>query len=228
MKMFAYTLLFAVCSMGIVAQVNSQECLTATQDACRPNINKQSTTNTESSCNSRYGAIGHLEDDLNKFALTHIIKNFEYLLMSTHFANYDMNREGFHKLFRGYADSKWEKSIELMKHISKRGGKVNMKASIPATTANYELYEIESLAKALDMEKSIMNDAYYIHERAIRKLEHSHDPEISHYIEEEFVEKSADTIRELSGHVSDLSKMLGESQDNALSLYLFDDYLKNL
>jgi len=214
--------------MGIVAQVNSQECLTATQDTCRPNINKQSNINQEATCNSRYGAIGHLEEDLNKFALTHIIKSFEYLLMSTHFANYDMNREGFHKLFRAYADSKWENSLGLIKHISKRGGKVNLKAPIAASSANYELYEIESLAKALDMEKSLMAEAYNIHERAIRKLDHSHDPEISHYIEEEFVEKSADKIRELSGHVADLSKMLGESQDNALSLYLFDDYLKNL
>lgn len=184
--------------------------------------------NQESACNSRYGAIGHLEEDLNSFALNHIIKSFEYLLMSTHFANYDMNREGFHKLFRGLSDSKWESSFDLIKHITKRGGKVNLKAPITSPSANYELYEIESLAKALDMEKSLMGEAYNIHERSIRKLEQSHDPEISHYIEEEFVEKNAEKIRELSGHIADLSKMLGESQDNALSLYLFDDYLKNL
>lgn len=39
--MFANALLMIALCMGIVAQVSSQECLTGTQDFCRPNINKQ-------------------------------------------------------------------------------------------------------------------------------------------------------------------------------------------
>ncbi|KAL3276455.1 hypothetical protein HHI36_011836 [Cryptolaemus montrouzieri] len=226
MKMNSSTL-FVVCLLGIIANVNAKECRATIQDACRPYINKQSNPLLESTCNARYGAIGHLEPDLVKYATSHLVKSFEYLLMSTHFGNYDMNREGFEKLFRGYSDSKWADTIELIKHITKRGGKMNF-SPISTSADNYELYEIESLAKALDMEKSSMNDAYLIHERAIRKIDSSHDPEISHYIEEEFVEKEAGTIRELTGYITELSQMLAESEDNGLALHFFDDYLKGL
>ncbi|KAK9874926.1 hypothetical protein WA026_005741 [Henosepilachna vigintioctopunctata] len=224
-------ILFAVCLLGITYQVNCQDCLSGIQNACRPNINKQSVSALVPTCDARYGAIDHLEHELVSYAGSHIIKSFEYLLLSTHFANYDMNRPGFHKLFRDYSDSKWSDGIELIKHITKRGGKMNFQpaqSSSPEDRNGYQLHEIQSLAKALDLEKSLMTDAFKIHERAVRRTDSSHDPEISHYIEEEFVEKQADNIRKLSGHITELSQMLAESDDNALSLYLFDDYLKGL
>ncbi|KAK9869120.1 hypothetical protein WA026_002878 [Henosepilachna vigintioctopunctata] len=158
---------------------------------------------------------------------SHIIKSFEYLLLSTHFANYDMNRPGFHKLFRDYSDSKWSDGNEFIKHITKRGGKMNFQpaqSSFPEIRNGYQLHEIQSLAEALDLEKSLRDD-FTIHERYVRRTDSSHYPEISYYIEEEFVEKQADNIRQLSGHITELSQMLAESDDDALSLYLFDDYL---
>lgn len=48
--------------------------------------------------------------------------------------------------------------------------------------------------------------------------------QLSHYFEEEFIEKHADTIRNLAGHTSDLKSLL-KASDASLSVFLFDEYL---
>lgn len=179
-------------------------------------------------CNSKYGAIDTALVKLQEFVNSHISRSFEYLLMSTHFANYDKNRAGFEKLFRKLSDSTWDDAIELIKYISKRGGSMNFnqrKADLTDKTPNYEMYELESLAKALDTQKSLAKDAFNIHEEVTRRHANTHDPEMSSYIEEKFAHKQANTIRELSGHASDLSKLLSDN-DYSLSMFLFDEYLQ--
>lgn len=180
------------------------------------------------SCNASYGAIRGAERDLQVYANAHVTRSFEYLLMATHFGNYEKNREGFQKLFTGLSDNKWEKAIELIKYITKRGGKMdfaNVKdEKVGADTANLELYELQSLSKALDIEKQLATEAHRIHGEVTRRNDKYHDPEISSYLEEEFVHEQADIIRKLSGYTTDLSKMLS-GKDRSLSLYMFCDYL---
>lgn len=50
--------------------------------------------------------------------------------------------------------------------------------------------------------------------------------QISHYIEEEFIESQAGTIRKLAGHVNDLKHLMHGSNDASLALYMFDEYLQ--
>lgn len=179
-------------------------------------------------CNSKYGAIDTALVKLQEYVNSHISRSFEYLLMSTHFANYDKNRAGFEQLFRKLSDSTWDDAINLIKYISKRGGSMNFnqrKVDLTEKTPNYEMYELESLAKALDAQKSLAKDAFNIHEEVTRRHANTHDPEMSSYIEEKFAHKHADTIRELSGHAADLSKLLSDN-DYSLSMYLFDEYLQ--
>lgn len=151
------------------------------------------------------------------------------MLMSTHYANYQKSREGFEKLFKDLSDDKWNTAIDLIKYITKRGGEMNFaRAKVdPVADENgyYELYELNSVAKALDMEKEMAIQAHRIHAEATRRRNEYHDPEVSSYIEEEFVHKHAKTIRKLSGHTADLSKLLN-GDDSSLALYIFDDYLK--
>lgn len=76
-------------------------------------------------CNAKYGGIDALRTDLQAYANGHIETSFEFLLMSTHFGNYESNRDGFKGLYRKYSDDAWEKSINIIKYITKRGGKMN-------------------------------------------------------------------------------------------------------
>lgn len=52
--------------------------------------------------------------------------------------------------------------------------------------------------------------------------------QIAQYLEEEFIEYQAKTIRDLAGHTSDLKKFVtgNNGNDLSLSLYLFDEYLQ--
>ncbi|KAK4882569.1 hypothetical protein RN001_005888 [Aquatica leii] len=182
-------------------------------------------------CNSKYGGINKALPHLQEYVKNHIVLNFEYMLMSTYFGNYQKSREGFEKLFMDLSNSKWEKAIDLIKHITKRGGEMDftkMRANIPNNNNEvYELYEINSLAKALEIEKDMAEAAYHIHGQASERSKDFHDPEIVSYIENEFIHKDSETIRKLSGHVSDLTKLL-DSPDSSLALYVFDDYLNKV
>lgn len=181
-------------------------------------------------CNARYGAIEAVLPDLQKYVTTHITRSYEYLLMATHYANYEKNRVGFENLFHKLSDSTWEDAIDLIKYIGKRGGRMNFQMrkddlNGDGQGGNFELYEMESLARALDVEKQLAVDAHNIHREATRNRKEFHDPEISSYLEEKFVHKHADIIRKLSGYTYDLSSLLN-GPDSSLSLFLFDEYLQ--
>jgi len=225
---------FVFFSMVFVAAVAGQQesCYKDVDNAC-----SQSSTKTLepglAHCNATYGPIHILSKDLIDYANNHIVRSFEYLLMSTHYGNYQKNRAGFEKLFLDLSDSKWQTSIEIIKHLTKRGGtmkflppKILTSNGIEQPRKNiYELYEIQSIAKALDIEKQLALEAFHIHNEASQRHSGNHDPEIAHYIEEEFVEGQAGTVRKLAGYVADLNSMLS-GPDGTLSLFLFDEYLQ--
>jgi len=222
MKAFTvFVLLFAA------TQAADEFCYRDVDRAC-----KQTTTKDEANvanCHAKYGAIDAVVGDLQAYVNTHITRSFEYLLMSTHYSNYQKNREGFEKLFRDLSDDKWNSAIDLIKYIGKRGGSMNFSArkAAPNNTrdGDYELYEVESVAKALDIEKALALDAHSIHGEATRRRAEYHDPEISSYLEEHFVHKHSSNIRKLSGYAHDLLGIM-DGPERSLGLYFFDEYLQ--
>ncbi|KAB0790153.1 hypothetical protein PPYR_15518 [Photinus pyralis] len=213
------------------AATGGDECYKDSVRACKSTLKDKKDKKDPSlpSCSAKYGAIQEVLPDLQQYVNSHITRNFEYMLMATHYGNYEKSRAGFEKLFMDLSDSKWEATIDLIKYITKRGGEMkfdNIKAdTVNDENASYELYELNSLAKALDMEKELAERAHHIHGEATRRRESLHDPEVSSYIENEFVHKHAATIRKLSGYTSDLTSLLN-GPDSSLALYIFDDYLK--
>lgn len=188
------------------------------------------------SCNAIYGGYGHhgnLATEMQAYANLHLERSYEYLLSAAYFNNYQTNRAGFSKVFKKLSDNAWDKTIELIQHITKRGGVMDFarrSTQEPAGNKNYtvELHELESLAKALDSQKELAERAFYIHREATRNSQHLHDPEIAQYLEEEFIEYQSKIIRDLAGHTSDLKKFItaNDGQDLSLALYLFDEYLQ--
>jgi len=168
---------------------------------------------------------------LQYFANVHVTRSFQFLLMSTYFGNYETNREGFSKLYKKLSDEMWHKAIDIIKYITKRGGKADLKykkeAPVNIAIDTFEMHEIGSLAKAIDMMKAIAEEAHHIHGEIARRRDAFHDPEIASFIENEFVHKHSEKIRELAGHANDLKKILS-SNDANLGLFLFDSYLKKI
>ncbi|WP_248786209.1 ferritin family protein [Escherichia coli] len=186
-------------------------------------------------CNAIYGGYGHhgnLASEMQAYANLHLERSYEYLLSAAYYNNYQTNRAGFSKLFKKLSDETWEKTIEIIKHITTRGGVMDFsrRSVKESVKKNYtvELHEVESLAKALDTQKELAERAFYIHREATRNSEQLHDPEVAQYLEEEFIEDQAKCIRDLAGHTADLKKFIASNkgQDLSLSMYLFDEYLQ--
>lgn len=85
-----------------------------------------------------------------------------------------------------------------------------------------ELNELHSLAKALDSQKQLAEEALRLHDQA----KHHQDAAAAHYLEEEFMEPQTEIVRTLAGHTSDLKNML--NRDAPLAVYLFDEYLQKI
>lgn len=225
MNMYAVILIAAFASA-----VSAQEkfCYNDAVTACVKSKSTHETVN----CNARFGGFTNkLNEELQVYANNHFNRSFEFLLMSTHYANYDKNRPGFAKLFRSLSDKAWNDGIELIKYMTKRGGSMNFfntGAVHTDTAGNYELYEYEAIAKALDIEKQLADEANRIHMISSRKSEEPkmhYDAGVATYLQEEFVEHHADIVRKLAGYTTELKKLLSEPE-RSVGLYLFDEYLQ--
>nr|XP_032289419.1 soma ferritin isoform X1 [Drosophila virilis] len=225
MKYFiAFALIAAVCAL---AQAQEQTCQVDVQSACGQTANDESGV---SNCNARYAAIGHLEPKLQDYIQLQLKKSYEYLLLATHFNSYQMNRPGFQKLYQGLSDRSFDDTIELIKQVTRRGGSVDFSKAHDKGVAHppeVHLNELESLARALDNEKELTNGAIHVHTSATHGTTQNreHDPEMAHYLQENFLSKQAESVRKLSGYANDLSKLV-TVREPSLSVYLFDEYLQ--
>lgn len=230
--------LLCVVAAGLLVAVASANSDAKNGHFCYGDVNMKCSSSKDEdgipNCNAAYGGASHAMKKLSDYAQTHITRSFQYLLMSTHFGSYEANRPGFEKLYRILSDQNWQASLDLIKHMTKRGGKMDFNyrevdnlASEPAKKEVYELHELGSLARALDIQKSLAQQAFDIHHTCTKDTaEEPRDPELTHYLEENFIEKHADTIRNLAGHTSDLKQLL-KTPDASLNMFLFDEYLFN-
>ncbi|XP_053974281.1 ferritin, lower subunit [Hylaeus anthracinus] len=219
-------LFFGILSI-VLAVASAEFCYSDVEGACsnRPTSNDGALI---PNCNAKYGAIDLLQADLQSYANANIESSFEYLLMSTYFGNYVAQREGFKDLYRKLSDKTWEDAIDLIKYIAKRGGRMNFNQlprfkKTPKESRVLELNELSSLAKALDTQKQLAEEAMRIHGTA--QAHNKHDAALGHYMEEQFFESHTKSVRDLAGYTSDLKQLLTE-RDPSVSVFLFDEILK--
>lgn len=79
------------------------------------------------------------------------------------------------------------------------------------------------MAKALDTEKQMADEAIRVHGQAQHHAKL--DSSVAHYMEEQFMEPQAESVRTLAGHTNDLKRLLADN-DASLSIFMFDEYLK--
>lgn len=174
-------------------------------------------------------------DDFVKLANDNLIRSWEYLFLSAQFGTHLKQRPGFEKILHGLADEGWNKGFEMIKEGAKRGFAHTFKSYNTESEdikSQGDIAELPALAKAVDVEKTLLERANRIH------LNHQHsshtetknygkyDAALAHYLEEEIIEHKTESIRNLVGHVNDLKKIWSEGSDiYSMSLFLFDQYL---
>lgn len=202
----------------------TEGCYSMAKNACSPEESKPKVS-SPLNCTAAYGCAKNFTRDLQIYANKHITKSFEYLLMSTHFGNYKNEREGFTKLYRKLSDSTWEDAIDVIKYITLRGGKMDFHYDEDAAKKDVDdsLNEVKSLAKSVDIQKDLAEKAFKIYRGA-----HHSDPEVSDFVQDKFMHKHAETIRELVGYTRDLSRLLRDPHDVGMKLFIFDSYLEKM
>ncbi|XP_059612443.1 ferritin light chain, oocyte isoform [Phlebotomus argentipes] len=223
MKIFAALVVIAFAIVGTSA---NKHCYADVENACNNNDPDDSLRN----CNALYSGFEHAEAGMMEFTVMQIQSSFEYLLLSTKYNTHVKNRPGFSKKFRELSDRSWNHGIDLIKHITTRGGKMEFRTvEKPRLLFEHtlELDELQSMAIVLENEKFLAKTAHHIHQNASHANHSTHyDPEVAHYMEEKFIEDQADTIRQFSGYANDLKNFMKEKSQVALSIYLFDEYLQ--
>jgi len=255
-------LLVIVALSGLVL-CNAEEMDKYCTSKSEPNCQSVAADRSQMCCESSKVA-GFERDDLvlskklTDYAWNQIVASYDHLLLSINFDTYTKDRPGLEKLYRGLSDTAWNKAIDLIKYVTKRGGKLHEQWDISSknTTLHYieptetdtsreiipkpvkigtSVSELLSIEEAIRVEKALSKSAYAIHNevQSHHKLAKKNlDAGVAHYIEEEFIEYQADTIRKLVGYHNDLRTILaGEYQctkdkNVQLACYLFDEYLQ--
>ncbi|CAK9813257.1 Ferritin heavy chain B [Anthophora plagiata] len=216
-------LFFGIFSV-LLAVVSANFCYNDVDVVCSKFGAGEKVPENPSNCTAKYGSINEHMVSLQSFATANIVFSFDFLLLSSYFGNYEYQREGFQKLYRKYSDDMWEDAVDLIKYMAKRGVMMNF-GQLPRVNGSLkvlELNEISSLAKALDSQKQLAQEAMKIHSET--RVTYKEDNHIAHYIEEKFFESHTKRIRELAGYAIEWKKLLLE--ENPVSLFLFDEYLQ--
>lgn len=173
-------------------------------------------------------------DEFIKYTNEYLVRSFEYFFLSAQFGTYIKDRPGFEKLLHGLSDNAWNKGIEMIKEITKRGfaHKFELSSEVQAIKSAGNVTELVALAKATQIEKGLLlnaNDIHRHHSHASFEASKScgYDAGLSHYIVEEIVMEKTDTVRKLTGLTNQLKKLFAQDPKvYPLSLFMFDQHLQ--
>lgn len=191
-------------------------------------VEGDSCTTNKDQCTALFSGFSHVEKDMHKYTKQMLVKSYDFLLLSSVFDQYSMDRPGFEKMYRKIADKAWEDTIGLIKYQSRRGAVVTLDEGkfVHNVSSLLTSNEPSSLKLALDYEKVLANEAHIMHKKISHTGESNHyDPDAAHYLDENFIEYQSGTIRKLSGHIRNLDDILGEAGTKDLGLQMFDEYL---
>lgn len=151
-------------------------------------------------------ASNKIDADFAEYTSQLVDKSFYFLIMSSEFDKYHMDRPGFQKLYRKMSDKAWEDAIDLMKYRSRRG--------------------VDGYLKQPDQQK-VSHDHFT--KSGAEKIHY--DPDTAHYLDEKIINYQSGVLRDLAGYVQTLHKItkngeVGKDQAEDLALHLFDEYLE--
>ena len=115
-----------------------------------------------------------------------------------------MELPNFAKYFEKCAEEEFEHAQMFMRHQNKRGGKIALKA-IEKPEKDEWGRGIDGMMAALQLEREVNQALLDLHE----KCDKSNDYEMADFIEANFLHVQVESIKELTGHITNL-KRVGE------------------
>jgi hypothetical protein len=173
-------------------------------------------------------------DEFIKYTNEYLVRSFEYFFLSAQFGTHTKDRPGFEKLLHGLSDNAWNKGVEMIKEVTKRGfaHKFELTKEAEEIVSSANVTELVALAKAAEIEKTLLiraNDIHRHHSHASFDASKScgYDAGLSHYIAEEIMEEKTETVRKLTGLANQLKNLfVQDPKMYPLSLFMFDKHLQ--
>jgi len=141
----------------LVPSANTIEsCFEEIGKTCDPLANDYDTA--EPTCTAKFGGFKSprpkLITDAQNLIRLYLQTSMQYMLISSHFNEWDINRKGFHNYFSKLSDDSWDIAQALIHHMTERGGNLDpdFKVSMPEKQ-EYRLGELVALSKGLEIEK---------------------------------------------------------------------------
>ncbi|KAL8591509.1 hypothetical protein ACOMHN_000524 [Nucella lapillus] len=148
------------------------------------------------------------EAAINRQINLELYASYVYMSMAFHFDRDDVSLEGFYKFFKKQSDEERGHAQKLMEYQNTRGGRILLQEIKKPDRDDWGT-GLEAMQAALHLEKSINQSLLELHQSA---SSHS-DPQMSDYVEDNFLKEQVESIKEISNYVSNLKRVgagLGE------------------
>ena len=149
-----------------------------------------------------------IEKAFNEQINEELFSSYVYLAMSAHFEA--MNLEGFANWMKHQAQEEVEHAMRLFTHLSRRGGRVVLKA-IGEPPLDFGT-PLETFQKALAHEQHITGTINTLYELALAERDYPAQLELQWFIDEQVEEE------ENTGRVVELLKLAGDNKGALLML----------
>jgi len=154
------------------------------------------------------------EAAINRQINMELFASYTYLSMAFYFDRDDIAFKNVKKYFVKASEEEKEHASKLMEYQNMRGGRV--KLSPIAAPAKDEWGSIQdAFEAALDLEKEVNASLLAIHKIASER----NDPQMCDFLETHYLEEQVKAIKELSDHITNLSR-----NGPGIGEYLFDKH----
>ena len=155
------------------------------------------------------------EAAVNSHAALELQASFQCLAVAFYLDRDDVALKHFHRFFLLRSREHDRRAESLMFLQNRRGGRVSLHNIRKPEIQEWES-GLQAMKNALHVEEHINQSLLDLHQLATEKR----DPHLCHFLETSFLNQQVEFIKELAGHVSNLSKM--GSPEGGLAEYLFD------
>ncbi|XP_062204017.1 ferritin-1, chloroplastic [Phragmites australis] len=155
---------------------------------------------------ARHKFVDDCEAAINEQINVEFNASYAYHSLFAYFDRDNVALKGFAKFFKESSDEERDHAEKLMKYQNKRGGRVRLQSIVtPITEFDHPekgdaLYAMEL---ALALEKLVNEKLHNLHSVATR----CNDPQLTDFIEGEFLQEQVDAIKKISEYVAQLRRV---------------------
>lgn len=189
--------------LDLLAQLNLQ-----TTRTLKTSVPCCTSSNKPPSC--RFNFHEDCEKMINKQINMELSASYAYLSMSYYFDREDVALPGFHEYFKKCSDEERDHAEMLMKYQNKRGGTIVLENIVSPSQQTWPT-PLSAVVFALELEKSVYQNLLDTHACASSR----NDPQLSDFLEGEFLDDQVKACKELSDMITNLKRVgpgLGEYQ----------------